>query len=87
MKQIRAVRHSFSVKGMANYRVQLAVPNNNHNHNNIVLKKLQRSTLKNYEFSTRVGTIVDRKQVLKQAGVVHNIKGNSRDTTVLIDLL
>jgi len=29
------------------------------------------STLKNLEFST---TIVDRKKVLKQAGVVHNIK-------------
>jgi len=29
---------------------------------------------KKLEFSTRVGTIVDRKKVLKQAGVVHNIK-------------
>jgi len=26
------------------------------------------------EFSTRVGTIVDQKKVLKQAEVVHNIK-------------
>jgi len=32
------------------------------------------SMLKNEEFSTRVGTIVDRKKVLKQAGVVRNIK-------------
>jgi len=26
MEQIRAVRHSFNATGMANYRVQLAVP-------------------------------------------------------------
>jgi len=32
------------------------------------------STLKNLEFSTRVGTIVGQKKVPKQAGVVHNIK-------------
>jgi len=32
------------------------------------------TTLKHYEFSTRVGTIVDRNKVLKQAGVVHDIK-------------
>jgi len=36
----------------------------NHNHNNSVFKKA------NTESSTRVGTIVDRKKVLKQAGVV-----------------
>jgi len=39
MKQIRTVRHSFS---MANYRVQLAVTpsiKNNHKNNNTVLKK------------------------------------------------
>jgi len=37
MKQIRTVRHSFNTTGMANYRVQLAVPSStNHNHNNIV---------------------------------------------------
>jgi len=45
MKQIRIVKHSFNTTGMANYRVQLAVPPsnkinyNNHNHNNTVLKK------------------------------------------------
>jgi len=43
MKQIRTVKHSFNTTGTANYRVQLAVPpsikNNNHNHNNTVLKK------------------------------------------------
>jgi len=43
MKQTRTVRHSFNTTGTENYRVQLAVPpstNNNHNHNNIVFKKL-----------------------------------------------
>jgi len=45
MKQIRTVRHSLNTTGMANYRVQLAVPpstNNNHNHNNIVFKKVKK---------------------------------------------
>ena len=32
------------------------------------------STQKNLEFSTRVGTIAHRQKVLKQAGVVHDIK-------------
>jgi len=35
MKQITTVRHSFNTTGMANHRIQLAVPpstNNNHNH-------------------------------------------------------
>jgi len=32
------------------------------------------SALKNYKFSTRVGTTVDWKKVLKQAGLVYNIK-------------
>jgi len=76
MEQIRTVRHRFNTTGMANYRVQLAVPpsnNNNHNHNNIVLKNVNKYT-KKLGFSSRVGTIVDRKKVLKQAGVVHNIK-------------
>jgi len=43
MKQIRTVRHNFNTTGTANYRVKLAVPpstNNNHNHNNIVFKKV-----------------------------------------------
>jgi len=31
-------------------------------------------TLKNLKFSTRIGTIVDRKEVLKQAEVVYDIK-------------
>ena len=32
------------------------------------------STQKNLEISTRVGTIAHRQKVLKQAGVVHDIK-------------
>jgi len=45
MKQIRIVKYTFNTTGMANYRVQLAVPPliknnyNNHNHNNTILKK------------------------------------------------
>jgi len=36
---------------------------------------LNKYTKKKLEFSTRVGTIVDsREKVLKQAGVVHDIK-------------
>jgi len=31
MKLIRTVRHSFNTTGMANYRVQVAVPKNNYN--------------------------------------------------------
>jgi len=31
------------------------------------------SVLKDKEFSTRVGAIVDRQKVLKQAGVVHTV--------------
>jgi len=74
MKQIRTVRRSFNTTGTENYRVQLAVPpstNNNHNHNIVFSKKLTNKYTKNYEFSTRVGMIVDRKKVLK---LVHNIK-------------
>jgi len=62
MKQIRTVRHSFNTTGTANYRVQLAVPpstNNNHNNSVFKLTLKKTSTLK---FSTRVGTIVDRKK-------------------------
>jgi len=40
----------------------------------IIYRLIYTSTLKIYEFSTRVGTIVDLKKVLKQAGVVSNIK-------------
>jgi len=36
------------------------------------------SALKNWEFSTRVGTMVDGKKVLKQAGVVYDIKSENQ---------
>jgi len=40
MKQIRTVRHSFNTTGVANYRIQLAVPpSTNNNHNNNVFKE------------------------------------------------
>jgi len=49
MKQIRTVRHNFNTTGMANYRVQLAVPpsiknnyNNHYNHYNTVFKKVNK---------------------------------------------
>jgi len=35
---------------------------------------LYTSTLKYYKFSTRVGTMVDRKEGLKQDGALHDIK-------------
>jgi len=51
MKQIRTVRHSFNTTGTANYRVQLVVPpsikNNYNNHNTVLKKSYQTSTLKN----------------------------------------
>jgi len=64
----------------------------------IVFQKKSNKYTKKLGISTRVGTIVDRKKVLKQAGVVQNINSiktlasllcitHSRDTTVLIDLL
>jgi len=73
------VKHSFNTKGTANYRVQLAVPpsiNNNYNNHNTVLKKSQQtSAIKKIGiFNWSRDYIVDRKQVLKQAGVVDNIK-------------
>jgi len=47
----------------------------NHNHNNSVSKKkLANKYTRNFHLVLRVGTIVDRKKVLKQAGVVHDIK-------------
>jgi len=46
MKQIKTVKHSFNTTGTANYRVQVAVPpsikNNYNNHNNTVLKKVNK---------------------------------------------
>jgi len=44
MEQIKTVRHCFNTTGMTNYRVQLTVPpsTNNHNHNNIVFKKVNK---------------------------------------------
>jgi len=43
MKQIRTVKHSFNTTGTANYRVKLTVPpSTNNNHNNIVLKKVDK---------------------------------------------
>jgi len=41
----------------------------------IIKKKLTSKCTKNYKFSIRVGSIVARsKRILKQAGVVHDIK-------------
>jgi len=74
MMQIKTVRHSFNTTGTANYRVKLAVPPSTNNYNNIVFKKLTNNYTKKLGISTRVGTIVDRKKLVKQAGVVHNIK-------------
>jgi len=51
MKQIRTVKHSFSTTGMANYRVQLAVPLSIKNNFNIIIilfsKKLTNKYTKN----------------------------------------
>ena len=44
------------------------------------------SILKNYEFSTRVGTIVDRLKVQKQAGVVHTMLNYSRTIKIVRSL-
>jgi len=43
-------------------------------HNNYFQKKVNKHVHKKLEFSTRVGTMVGRKKVLKQAEVVHDIK-------------
>ena len=40
----------------------------------IICKKLTNKYTENLEFSTRVGTIAHRQKVLKQAGVVHDVK-------------
>jgi len=45
---------------------------NIHNHNNSVFKKVNKQVHK--KITTRVGTTVDQKKVLKQVGVVHDIK-------------
>jgi len=77
------MRPCFNTTGTESYRVQLAVPlliennYNNHNHDNnsyCSQKKLTNKYTEKLEFSTRVGTKVDQKKVLKQAGVVHSIK-------------
>jgi len=79
MKEIRTVRHSFNTTAMANYRVQLAVTPSITIIIIIIIilfsKKLTNKYTRNLRiFNYRVGTIVDRKKVLKQAGVMHNIK-------------
>jgi len=42
-------------------------------HNNYI-QKVNKYTKKNRNFQIRVGTMVDQKTVLKQAGVVHDIR-------------
>jgi len=39
---------------------------------NIIIYKSFKIVYKNYEFSTRVGAVVDQHKALKQAGIVHN---------------
>jgi len=43
-------------------------------HNNYCQKKLANKYTEILEFSTRVGTIVDQEKVLKQAGVVYDVR-------------
>jgi len=76
MKQIRTVKHSFNTTGMANYRVQLAVPPSIKNNLIIIILFTKKLTNK---YTIKLGIFhwsrdySRLKKVLKQAGVMHNI--------------